>query len=361
MRSAKKFARRRAFEVAIALLSLAAAMANAAVSAPRLVYKSEYAMGTVYEIAVYSRSPRRAAQAIDAAFREILALDHLMTNYDPQSDLCRLDRAARFHAARVPPDLFRVIKASLVYSRLSGGKYDVTVGPLVDAWKAAMRDGQPPSAATINQLRGCVGYQKIELIPPDSIELHSACMSIDLGSIGKGYAVDRAVEILRSYGVRDALVNAGGSTLYGMGSPPGKEGWRVRLFDPSDHVAPAVVLRDSSVSTSGHRKASMIGAGTLGDIIDPATAKPSRSEFAVSVAARTATGTDGLSTMLFLLGPKRGSRVVRTLPDTAALWISPSGETHVMTTGPEFSIRGAQRAQRRQQASSALGSFASEH
>ncbi|MGH9431222.1 MAG: FAD:protein FMN transferase [Terriglobia bacterium] len=347
MRWGREFGRPGGLLVIAALFLLAFQVAAAATppTAP-FVYEKQYAMGTVYEIVAYSPCLDRASRAIDAAFREIVTLDHVMSNYDPQSDLSRLDRTARFQVVRVPPDLFRVIKASLVYARLSGGKYDVTIAPLVDAWKSAMQDGKPPSAAAIDRLRACVGYQKVELIPPDSIELHSPCMSIDLGSIGKGYAVDRAVEILRSYGIRNALINAGGSTLYGMGAPPGKVGWSIRLLDPSGHVEPEVTLHDDSVSTSGQEKTSMIQGGKFGHIIDPATAKPLRSDFAVSVVTKTATATDGLSTMLFLLGPKAGSPIVRAIPDTAALWVSPSGETRMISTGPEIATHRLQRASR---------------
>jgi thiamine biosynthesis lipoprotein ApbE len=145
----------------------------------QFVYKKKYAMGTVYEIVAYSPSLNTASRAIEAAFGEIANLDRVMSNYDVESDLSHLDRSAHFRVARVPPDLFRAIQDSLIYSRLSNGKYDVTVAPLVDLWKAAMVTGQAPSRAQISRLRKCVGYQKVQLIPPDSIEFHSGCMRID--------------------------------------------------------------------------------------------------------------------------------------------------------------------------------------
>jgi FAD:protein FMN transferase len=305
----------------------------------QFLYRKRYAMGTVYEIVAYSPSLHVASQAIDAAFDEIVKLDHVMSNYDEQSDLSRLDRSAHFRVVQVPPDLFRVIRDSLVYSRLSNGKYDVTVAPLVDVWKAAIATGQAPSLAQITRLRKCVGYQKVQLIPPASIEFHNSCMRIDLGSIGKGYAVDRAVEILRAYGIRNALIDAGGSTFYGMGAPPGKNGWSVRLRDRSGRVAPEVILHNDSVSTSEQEKTSLIQRQTFGHIIDPTTARPLRSDFAVSVVAASATATDGLSTTLFLLGPAEGSRVVRKLTGTAAIWISPTGENRVASSGPRIFIK----------------------
>src|ERR1700740_2294850 len=174
-----------------------------------LVHKTKYIMGTVYEIAAYDERPERASQAIDRAFAEIVRLDGVMSNYKPESDLSRLNRNAHFHAEKVPVDLYRVIEESVKYSKLSGGKFDITVAPLVDLWKAALRGERMPTQAEQDAVRACVGYEKIELVPPDSVEFHSPCMRIDLGSIGKGYGVDRAVDILRANGIKNALVDAG--------------------------------------------------------------------------------------------------------------------------------------------------------
>jgi len=325
--------------LAALLVSLAQGVHAAAAESPQFVYGKRYSMGTVYEIVAYCPSLDRASRAMDAAFGKIAELDRMMSNYDPQSELNRMERSAHFHPAHVSPDLYSVIQDSLLYSRLSGGKYDITVAPLVEVWKSALSDGRVPPAARLTQLRACVGYRKIQLLPPGEIALRSPCMRLDLGSIGKGFAVDRAVEILRSSGIRDALVNAGGSTIYGMGSPPGQQGWTIRLNDPSGHVSPEVTLRDDSVSTSGQETNSLIFAREFGHIIDPTTAKPVRSAFSVSVIAKTATASDGLSTTLFLLGPDSGARVVHELPGTAALWVSPKGEMRLASTGPKILLR----------------------
>lgn len=308
------------------------------------VYRKQYAMGTVYEIVAYSPSFERASRAIDAAFSVIHSLDRMMSDYDPQSDLSLLDRRAQFHAVVVRPDLYRVIQASLVYSRLSHGKYDVTIGPLAAAWKSAMRGGHAPSAAQIERLRSCIGYRKVQLIPPDRVELHSSCMRLDLGSIAKGYAVDRAVKVLRSYGIHNAFISAGGSSIYGMGAPPGHPGWSVRLRDPSGRVQPEVILRDASVSTSEQFVTSLIDVGEFGHIIDPVTGRPLHRSFTtVSVVTRSAMAADGLSTTLFLMGPEAGGQLVRALPDTAAIWISPAGKAEMDSTGPHILLHHAQR------------------
>ena len=182
-----------------------------------LVYKKKYIMGTVFEIAAYDQSSEHASNAIDKALQEIVRIDDLMSNYKPDSALSKLNRSAHFHAEKVPPDLYRVIEQAVQFSRLSDGKFDISVAPLVNLWKAALRGDGMPSLAQREEVRGCVGYEKIELTPPDQISFRSSCLQLDLGAIGKGYAVDRAAEVLHSSGIRDALINAGGSTMLGDG------------------------------------------------------------------------------------------------------------------------------------------------
>lgn len=327
----------------VAGLLLAAFSATSA-TAPELTappfHKNKYIMGTVFEIVVYDPSSAHAAQAMEAALKEIVRLDGVMSNYKTDSELSRLNRTAHFRARVVSPDLFRVIEESLRYSRLSGGKFDVTVGPLVDRWKAALRGEPAPSPAEEEKLRACVGFEKVELIPPNQIEFHSPCLQIDLGAIGKGYAVDRAVEILRASEIESALVDAGGSTFYGMGSPPGHAGWLVHLRDPSNKIDPQVMLCEDSVSTSEQTPKSLLGNESAGHIIDPETGVPLKTRYALSVVAKTGTASDALSTTLLLVGPEKGRGLVEGTRDVAAIWVSPEGQTEIASSGPRILTGG---------------------
>jgi len=326
---------------AIACLLAGAILAAAAYAqdGPVLVHKTKYIMGTVYEIAAYGESAGQASKAIDEAFAKVLYLDSVMSNYKPESDLNRLNREGHFHAVSVPADLYRVIQESLQYSKMSEGEFDITVAPLVDLWKAALRGERTPTAEEEAKARACVGYEKIKLIPPDQVEFESPCMRIDLGSIGKGYAVDRAAEILRANGIRNALVDAGQSSIYALGAPPGKTAWEVHLRDPSGRVDPVVMLSESSVSTSEQTPPSLLGNATAGHIIDPARGEPLKTKYALSVVVKTGTASDALSTTLLLLGPERGKAIVRRLPGAAAIWVSSAGETETVSTGPEIHLR----------------------
>jgi thiamine biosynthesis lipoprotein ApbE len=303
---------------------------------PILVYKEKYIMGTVFEIAAYAESSEKGSAAIAKAWQEIVRMDDLMSNYKPESALSRLNRSAHFHAQKVPPDLYRVIEQAVQFSRLSGGKFDITVAPLVNLWKAALSGDSLPSLSQRQQAEECVGYEKIELTPPDQIAFRSSCMQLDLGAIGKGYAVDRAAEMLHAYGIRNALINSGGSTILALGSPPGKPGWLVHLRDPSHKIDPYVMLKDQSVSTSEQTAVSLLAPESAGHIIDPATGRPLDTQFAVSVITSSGTPSDGLSTTLLLLGPKVGKSLVDGMGNVSAIWLSPKAEMETVINGPQI-------------------------
>jgi thiamine biosynthesis lipoprotein len=303
---------------------------------PVLVYKKKYIMGTVFEIAAYDHSPEHASKAIEKAFQEIVRIDDLFSNYKPDSALSNLNRSAHFHTEKVPPDLYRVIEQSMQFSRLSDAKFDISVAPLVDLWKAALRGDGTPTPAQQEEVRGCVGYEKIELTPPDQISFRSPCLQLDLGAIGKGYAVDRAAEVLRSLGIRDALINAGGSTILAMGSPPNQTAWLVHLRDPSNKIDPQVMLKDESVSTSEQTAATLLGNDSAGHIIDPGTGMPLKTIFAVSAVSKSATVSDGLSTTLLLLGPTKGRELIKNTADVSAIWISQNAQVETAIRGPEI-------------------------
>lgn len=303
---------------------------------PILVYQEKYVMGTVFEIAAYAESSEKGSAAIAKAFEQIVRMDDLMSNYKPESALNKLNRSAHFQAQKVPPDLYRVIEQAVQFSRLSGGKFDITVAPLVNLWKATLSGDSLPSLSQRQQAEECVGYEKIEFTPPDQITFRSSCMQLDLGAIGKGYAVDRAGEMLYSYGIHNALINSGGSTILALGSPPGKPGWLVHLRDPSHKIDPYVMLKDQSVSTSEQTAVSLLAPESAGHIIDPATGRPLDTEFAVSVITSSGTPSDGLSTTLLLLGPKVGKALVDGMGNVSAIWVSPKAEIETVTNGPQI-------------------------
>jgi thiamine biosynthesis lipoprotein len=318
------------------LAAFSAASAAAPELAAQMFHKNKYVMGTVFDVVVYDTSAEHAEQAMDAALEEVVRLDWVMSDYKPDSELSKLNRSAHNQPQTVSPDLYRVISESLPYSKLSDGKFDVTIAPLADRWKAVLRGEPAPTAAERQALRECVGYEKVQMIPPNQIEFHSPCLRIDLGSIGKGYAVDRAAKILRARGIKSALIDAGGSSFYGMGAPPGSAGWLVHLRDPSKKIDPQALLCENSASTSEQTPKSLLGNDAAGHIIDPSDGTPLKTRYALSVVTKTGTASDALSTALLLVGPEKGKRLVEGVKETAAVWVSAEGQTEIATTGPRI-------------------------
>ena len=318
---------------------LVAAIERSAQSAT-FVHQKRYVMGTVFEIVIYDEDLPKADAAARAALDEVVRLDGVMSNYKPESELSRLNRTAHLHPIRVSRELYDVIEQSIYYSRISGGQFDISVGPVVDLWKAALAGGSLPTTAEQAVALRCVGYKEIELLPPDRIEFHSECTRLDLGAIGKGYAVDRVAEVLKAHGIRRAYIDAGGSTIYAVGAPPGANAWNVQLRDPSGKLVPQIMLMNNSVSTSEQSAPSVLQGEAPGHIVLPQTGKPLQTRYAVSVAAPTATASDALSTTLLLLGPTKGAALAKTLHNVAAIWIDSDGQRTIAGDGVGFQLAG---------------------
>jgi thiamine biosynthesis lipoprotein len=315
--------------------------------APILIHRQKYAMGAVFEIAAYSSNPDQDVKILDEALQEAVRLDHVMSNFQPDSELSILNRAAYYAPQPVSPDLFRVLAIALDYSRRSEGKFDITVGPLMDYWKAVTRGERKPSAPVEATLRRCIGYRNVVLLHARQVAFSCPSLGIDLGAIGKGYAVDAILKFLREHSVMNALINAGGSTLYGMGSPPNEQGWSVDMKGSGEPQH--VVLHDDSISTSEQSAPSVLGERLTGHILDPKSGRPLSTTAAVSAFAPTATDSDALSTTMFLLGPEKGRAVIESMPGTAAIWIYPSGQMKtVSNTTSSWLLSGPREKQEAQ-------------
>jgi len=269
------------------------------------VHQQRYSMGTMFDIVAYHESRQAAERAIGQALDEIERLDRVMSHFKADSDLARLNRDARNRFVQVDADLYDVIRQSIDVSRLSDGAFDVTVAPLARMWKKAQDGGESPTRDEIAGVQRCVGYDKVDLEAPNRIRFRSDCLEIELGGIGKGYAVDRAMAVLRTAGIRDAMVNGGSSSIAGIGTPPGGKGWPVRLG--ADAASEELWLRDVSISTSQQD----------GAIIDPRTGAPAPLTVSVTVSASNATLADALSTALVIMTRADGARLLERLRATA--------------------------------------------
>jgi FAD:protein FMN transferase len=255
--------------------------------------RSEEAMGSSFSLVLYGADRARLEAIADLAFREVHRLDAMLSNYRHESEWSRINREAATHPVEVSPEVFSVLGSCLDYSRQSGGAFDITVGALVKVWGFYKGDGRMPRRADVAAALGKVGYRYIFLDPSArTVRFSRRGIELDPGGIGKGYAVDRIVDVLKREGVDAALVSASGSSIYGLGAPPDDlRGWPITIRTPSDpeEAAATVFLRNMSLSTSGSYEKFFWAEGrTYSHILDPRTGYPAHGTSSVSVlAART--------------------------------------------------------------------------
>ena len=206
--------------------------------------------GTMFDIIAYHAS-RPNATAVERAMAEIVRLDQVMSDYKADSDLSTLNREGSRGFMSVEPTVATHPTVVDGIEQRPVGVFDVTIAPLLKAWKRAKLEGRPPWAADIAAARRCVGYDKIETNSP-RIPFGSALIaSRSIWRIWKRYAVDRAIALLKAAGINSALVNGGGSSIASIGAPPGAHGWPVRLGASSSSNT-TLLLRDRALSTIGN-------------------------------------------------------------------------------------------------------------
>jgi thiamine biosynthesis lipoprotein len=279
-------------------------------------------MGSAFSIVAYGADAGALSGAVEAALDEVDRIDRLMSHYKPESPLSRLNREAAQGPVQVEPELFTFIAECLRYSRESEGAFDVTVGPLMKAWGFFRGEGRLPRDEEVAEVRARVGYRHVVLdAARGTVRFDRPGVELDLGGIGKGYAVDRAAAVLRARGVAAALVSAGGSTTYGLGAPPGERGWAVSVADPAhtSRTALTLVLRDRALSVSGsYEKSFEVGGVRYSHIMDPRSGRPVQGMLSVAVLAPTGTEGDALDNVLFVEGVARGRATVARHPGTSA-------------------------------------------
>src|SRR5262245_15560252 len=197
--------------------------------------ESRMVMGTMFTVTAYGPNTPKIPDLITQALDEIDRIDKLMSHYKPDSQVSKINLAGSQGPVVVDQELFDLIAESLRYSRDSEGAFDITVGPLMKAWGFFMGNGKLAPDAELEKIKPRIGHQHVIMdAAAHSVRFDVTGAELDLGGIARGYAVDRAIRILRAGGLANALVNAGGTTMFAMGAPLGSGGWPVEIPDPLD-------------------------------------------------------------------------------------------------------------------------------
>jgi len=246
-----------------------------------------------------------------------------MSDYQADSELMQLCDQPYGHPVPVSADLFDVLQRAQSVSKLSGGAFDVTVGPYVRLWRFARKRKVLPTASELAAAAPAVGYQKVHLdTRARTVTLTVPHMRLDLGGLGKGYTADQVLKLLRERGLNRALVAASGDIAIGD-PPPGQPGWRIGIADIDASAEAAtryVLLHNAGISTSGDSQQYVeINGIRYSHVINPATGLGLTERLQATVISRDATTTDSLDNTLCALGVKRGLALADSLPHTAAL------------------------------------------
>jgi thiamine biosynthesis lipoprotein len=282
-------------------------------------------MGTLFRIVLYAADEAKAKTAAQAAFARIAELDGIMSDYKPASELMKLCKKAGGDPVQVSADLFAVLEKAQEIAGKTDGAFDVTVGPIVRLWRKARRTRKLPDAEELKRALALVGYEKMKLDPAKrTVQLLVMGMLLDLGGIAKGYAADAALEVLRSHGIGQALVAAGGDIRVGE-APPGKRGWKIGiapLKKPADPPDQFVLLVNAGVSTAGdaHQFVEIDGK-RYSHIVDPRGGRALEGRRSVTVIAANDTTADVLDTALCVMGAERGLKLIEGMNDVAALYV----------------------------------------
>jgi len=276
-----------------------------------LYHESRPGMGTVFDLYLYAVGPGQAQELFDLAFDEIERLEATLSNRKATSEIARVNREARVAWVITDPETFALLRRAREHGRATDGAFDITIGRLMRTWGFFRQEGRLPSPDEIEASRA--GWPLLLLDEATrAVGFASPAVELDLGGIGKGYALDRVAELWREHGVTAALLVAGSSSIVALGAPPGKAGWTVRVPHPLDRsTIAATSVRDGAVSTSGSYEKFFRAQGkSYCHILDPRTGWPVQGMWQTTVVAANATDAEALSTALFVLGPAGAPRLL---------------------------------------------------
>src|SRR3990172_6793641 len=315
------------FSKSLPLLLLVILLAYACTPSVHIYMRSQVLMGTVVEITVVPQNEARAEEAMTAAFKEIRRLEEIMSTYIPSSDISRVNAAAGLSPVKVDRDLILVVKKALEFARLSGGAFNIALGPAIDLWNVTESD-RIPSDQELEAIRPLTDLKNIIVDDiSDTLFLKEKGMRINLGGIGKGFAADYAYNVLLRHGIRSGIIAVAGD-LRVFGKRPDGSVWNIGIRHPrkKEGIMAQVHLSDMAISTSGDYERFFMKNGIRHHhVLSPDTLHPSRGNQSVSVIAKDSTTADAISTAIFAMDPEKGFKLLKSLPEVEGIIVGNDG------------------------------------
>ncbi len=295
-------------------------------------------MDTIANIKIVAADMKTAQKAVQNATKRLEDVHRIANAYDANSELAKMNADTEKLSYKLSKELFNIISEAQQYSKMTSGAFDITVKPLIDLYRNS--DALPQELLEVKQL---VGYENLHIDPNDkTIRLEKKGMKLDLGGIAKGYAIDKAVEALEAAGATAGLVNVGGD-IRCFGEPGGqRKYWLIELRNPNlnDNNGKELMvlkLKDKAVATSGdYYRFFENGDERVSHIIDAKRASGADEFSSVTVIAKTATDADALATAVSVMGQDEGLKLIESLENTEAIFISHAPEYKItITSGAE--------------------------
>ena len=267
-------------------------------------------MATRFEIVLHGGNPVALRAAGEEALDEIERIEAQLSLYKPTSEIAHVNARAAHEPVRVSPPVFRLLEHAQRLSAETEGAFDITIAPLVRCWGFMGGTGRMPDPLAVEEARSRVGMNLVHLDGSEfMVSFARDGVMLDLGAIGKGYALERAVELLQDAGVNSAMIHGGTSTMHAIGRPPGDEPWKIAIERPQQDTShPAellalVSLENEAMSVSAiWGRSFQSGGRSYGHVIDPHNGRPTEAALLSAVILPSATETDALSTALLTLG-----------------------------------------------------------
>ena len=329
------------------------------------VRQTEFYMAGPWEIIAHGPADR-VHRAIDAAFHEIERIESLLSRFRPDSEISRINRETQRWSGpgriRIDAEVCRLLGRALRLAARTGGAFDPTTAALKGLWNFAP-DGAgwvPPDPEQIRTALKCVGFKKVQVDETrGALMILEPGLEFDLGGMGKGYAVDRAVAVLKSHGIQRAWVSCG-STAFGLGAPMGQDAWRIGIRDPRrpDRVIETIGIRNRAISTSAaYEQFSEWGGKRFGHICDPRTGRPAGGPASVTVLAPAATKSDVLSTAVYVMGTEEGMRFLQSEAEIDGCFVEEESEDVGIRTTPGWNREARHELDRRRFLTGALAAL----
>jgi len=298
-------------------------------------------LDTLISIQAYGTN---ASEAIDKVFQRIDEIEKKMSAKADYSEVIGINQMAGQGFSKVSPDTFFVIEKGLYYAKLSEGKFDITVGPLVELWGIGTDHARLPGSEEIREVLPLVDFTKVEINEEDrSVFLKQPGMAIGVGGVAKGYAADEAAKVLRQNGITQGTINLGGNILV-LGTKPDGSLWRIGIQNPffktRGSIMATVEVKDKTLVTSGPYERYFEEDGKIyHHILDTESGYPVDNELmSVTIIADSSIDADALSTAVFAMGLKRGMSFVEKLDNVDAIFITKDYKVYVTSGAKEYNF-----------------------